>query len=89
MLEAIARKNDELSKIYKASSDDETKNFRKYLKEDPRIAALNKQYRAELTEILNEKVDFSKSRAAAGAKKPVYPKEVQDIINRNKSGAKP
>jgi len=89
MLEAIARKNDELGKIYKASSDDETKNFRKFLKEDPRIAALNKQYRTELTEILNEKVDFTKQRAAAGGKKPVYPKEVQDAIDRNKPGAKP
>jgi hypothetical protein len=88
MLEAIARKNDALGKVYKESSDEQTKNFRKFIKEDPRVAALNKQYRAELTEILNEKVDFTKLRAAAGAKKPVYPKEVQDAINRNKPGAK-
>jgi hypothetical protein len=89
MLEAIARKNDALGKVYKESSDDQTKNFRKFMKEDPRVAALNKQYRAELTEILNEKVDFTKQRAAAGGKKPVYPKEVQDAIDRNKPGAKP
>lgn len=84
MLEAIARKNDELGKIYKEASDDETKNFRKFIKENPKVAELNKQYREELRTILNEKVDFTKQREAAGLKKVQHPADIEAILNKGK-----
>jgi hypothetical protein len=81
MLEAIARKNDELAKIY--GSGDEYKNFRQF-KTDPRVKALDVKYRDELKTILNEKVDFSKQRADAGLKQVQHPSDIQAIINKGK-----
>lgn len=90
MLEALAKKHDEMREIYaKTPGTAKNRNFEKFMEENPQIQKLHVQYRQELSEILNEKVDFSKQRAAAGKTKPVqHPKEVQAIIDRNKPGAK-
>ena len=83
MLEAIAKKNDELSKIYGDGS--EYKNFRQF-KTDARVKELDDKYRDELKTILNEKVDFSKQRESAGLKKVQHPADIQAILNK---GQKP
>jgi hypothetical protein len=87
MLEAIARKNDEMGKLYRSADKSQTRNFTDFIDKDPTIQKLNAQYRTELTQILNEKVDFSKARAAVaagGAKKVQHPTEIQAIINKGK-----
>jgi hypothetical protein len=86
MLEAIARKNDEMGKLYRSADPSETRSFRQFIDKDPTIQKLNAQYRKELTEILNEKVDLSKQRTAAagGAKKVQHPADIQAIINKGK-----
>ncbi len=88
MLEAIARKNDEMGKLYREADPTSTRNFRQFIDKDPNIKQLNAQYRKELTDILNEKVDFSKQRNAAGSSKKIeHPKDIKAILDRNKPGA--
>lgn len=84
MLEAIARKNDELGKLYRAADPTATKNFRQFIDKNPEVTKLNEKFRKELSDILNEEVDFSKQRAASGAKKIQHPSDIQAIINKGK-----
>jgi soluble lytic murein transglycosylase-like protein len=84
MLEAISRKNEELGKLYRSADPTSTRNFRQFIDKDETVAKLNAQYRKELTAILNEEVDFSKQRAAAGGKKVQHPADIQAIINKGK-----
>ena len=86
MLEALAKKHDEMREIYaKTPGPAKNRNFETFMEEDPRILKLHDNYRKELSVILNEKVDFSKQRAAAGkTKKLEHPSEIQAIINKGK-----
>ena len=84
MLEAIARKNDELGKLYRATDPTATKNFRDFIDRNPQVMKLNEKFRKELTDILNEEVDFSKQRAASGAKKIQHPADIEAIIKKGK-----
>lgn len=84
MVEAIARKNDELGKLYRAADPKAIRNFRQFYDQDPGVAKLHEKYRKELSGILNEEVDFSKQRAAAGAKKIQHPPAIQAIIDKDK-----
>lgn len=75
-----------MGKLYRSADPSETRSFRQFIDKDPTIQKLNAQYRKELTEILNEKVDLSKQRTAAagGAKKVQHPADIQAIINKGK-----
>jgi hypothetical protein len=72
MLERIADMNAELGEIYGDGS--KYPNFRTFaMSKDPRVIDIHKRYTKDLTDILNEKVDFRKN--APGAAAPVGPKE--------------
>jgi hypothetical protein len=84
MIEALGRKNEEMRKIYSNTPLKDKTDFETFRETNPEIRKLDALYRAELINIVNENVDFSKQRAAAGAKKVQHPADIQAIINKGK-----
>jgi soluble lytic murein transglycosylase-like protein len=84
MIEALGRKNEEMRKIYSNAPLKDKTDFETFRETNPEIRKLDVIYRAELNNIVNENVDFSKQRAAAGAKKVQHPADIQAIINKGK-----
>ena len=84
MIEALGRKNEEMRKIYSNTPLKDKSDFETFRETNPEIRKLDALYRAELINIVNENVDFSKQRAAAGAKKVQHPADIQAIINKGK-----
>ena len=64
----------------------ENKNLRSLdaLHKDKTYQALLKAYEKDLDNVYNEKVDFSAARVKRPAGQAEHPKDIQEILNRNK-----
>lgn len=58
------------------------------LTKDPQYQALLKAYEKDLDTVYNEKVSFSGARAKQSGPASPHPKDIQDILNRNKQPKK-
>jgi hypothetical protein len=54
------------------------------LRQDPQYQSLLKAYEKDLDTVYNEKVDFSGARIKRASPATSHPKDIQEIINRNK-----
>jgi len=83
MLERIADLNAELGQIYGNGS--KYPNFSDFsLSNDPKVLEIHARYQKDLENILNENVVFNQRAPGATASKTQHPKDIQDILNKNK-----
>ena len=54
------------------------------LRQDPQYQSLLKAYEKDLDTVYNEKVDFGAARVKQPGSKSPHPKDIQEILNRNK-----
>jgi len=54
------------------------------LRQDPQYQSLLKAYEKDLDIVYNEKVDFGAARVKQPGSKSPHPKDIQEILNRNK-----
>lgn len=81
VLERVTAMNEKLADIY--GDGEKYTNFRKF-KNDPEYKRIHAEFRGDLENILNEKIDFTRSKAGA-VPKATHPPDIQDILNRNKA----
>jgi hypothetical protein len=82
IIERATRKNEQLAAIYGAG--EKFADFEKF-SQDPEFKQIMKEYRADLNNIMGEKVDFRKLKPGATSPKVQHPSDIQDILNRNKA----